>query len=133
MPPSRRMLPSCDAKAAVRSFAASRERRPCARQQEPASWAGTVLGQALVNAAEAIQDDEVNEQQHTTGLRRIVLVSDIQQGSRLETLRTYEWPEGTELVVKPIVAEGTTNATLQLLRTRDDLAVADSQIVASSQ
>ena len=90
-------------------------------------WAGTVLGQALVNAAEAIQDDEVNEQQHRTGLRQIVLVSDLQQGSRLETLRTYEWPEGTELVVKPIIAEGTTNATLQLLRNRDDLAAADSQ------
>ena len=90
-------------------------------------WAGTVLGRALVNAAEAIQDDEVNEQQHRTGLRQIVLVSDLQQGSQLETLRTYEWPEGTELVVKPIVAEGTTNATLQLLRNRDDLAAADSQ------
>jgi len=90
-------------------------------------WAGTVLGQALVSAAEAIQDDEVNEQQHRTGLRKIVLVSDLQQGSRLETLRTYEWPEGTELVVKPIGAEGTTNATLQLLRNRDDLAAADSQ------
>jgi hypothetical protein len=90
-------------------------------------WAGTVLGQALVNAAEAIQDDEVNEQQQRTGLRKIVLVSDLQQGSRLETLRTYEWPEGTELVVKPITPEGTTNATLQLLRNRDDLAAADSQ------
>ncbi|MHC4700019.1 MAG: vWA domain-containing protein [Planctomycetota bacterium] len=91
------------------------------------SWAGTVLGQALVNAAEAIQDDEVNEQQHSTGLRQIVLVSDIQQGSRLETLRTYEWPEATEVIVKPIAAEGTTNATLQLLRSRDDLAAADTQ------
>lgn len=90
-------------------------------------WAGTVLGRALVNAAEAIQDDEVNEQQHRTGLRQIVLVSDMQQGSRLETLRTYEWPEGTKLIVKPIVAEGTTNATLQLLRNRDDLAASDSQ------
>jgi len=94
-------------------------------------WAGTVLGRALVNAAEAIQDDEVNEQQHRTGLRKIVLVSDLQQGSRLETLRTYEWPEGTELEVKPIVAEGTTNATLQLLRNRDDLAAADSQARSS--
>lgn len=89
-------------------------------------WAGTALGRALVNAAEAIQDDEVNEQQRRTGLRQIVLVSDLQQGSRLQTLRTYEWPEGTELVVKPVVAEGTTNATLQLLRNHDDLATADS-------
>ena len=88
---------------------------------------GTVLGQALVNAAEAIEDDEANEQQRAASLRQVVLVSDLQQGSRLGALQSYEWPERTKLVVKPIVAEGTTNATLQLLTDRDDLAVAEGQ------
>lgn len=88
---------------------------------------GTGLGQALVNAAEAIEDDEANEQQRAASLRQVVLVSDLQQGSRLDALRNYEWPERTELVVKPIVAKGTTNATLQLLTERDDLAVAEGQ------
>ncbi|MHC4166932.1 MAG: BatA domain-containing protein [Planctomycetota bacterium] len=90
-------------------------------------WNGTVLGQALVNAAEAIEDDEANEQQRAASLRQVVLVSDLQQGSRLAALRSYEWPERTELAVKPIVAKGTTNAALQLLTDRDDLAVADGQ------
>ena len=90
-------------------------------------WNGTDLGQALVNAAEAIEDDEANEQQRAASLRQVVLVGDLQQGSRLEALRSYEWPERTELVVKPIEAKGTTNATLQLLADRDDLAVADGQ------
>ncbi len=88
---------------------------------------GTALGQALVNAAEAIEDDEANEQQRAASLRQVVLVSDLQQGSRLTALRNYEWPERTELVVKAVEAEGTTNATLQLLTDRDDLAVADGQ------
>lgn len=90
-------------------------------------WNETVLGQALVNAAEAIEDDEANEQQRAASLRQVVLVSDLQQGSRLEALRSYEWPERTELVVKPIEVEGTTNATLQLLTDLDDLAIADGQ------
>ncbi|MHC4331810.1 MAG: vWA domain-containing protein, partial [Planctomycetota bacterium] len=90
-------------------------------------WNGTALGQALVNAAEAIEDDEANEQQRAASLRQVVLVSDLQQGSRLAALRSYEWPERTELAVKPIAAKGTTNATLQLLTDRDDLAVADGQ------
>ena len=90
-------------------------------------WNGTALGQALVNAAEAIEDDEANEQQRAASLRQVVLVSDLQQGSRLGALQSYEWPERTKLVVKPIVAEGATNATLQLLTDRDDLAVAEGQ------
>jgi len=90
-------------------------------------WNGTDLGQALVNAAEAIEDDEANEQQRAASLRQVVLVGDLQQGSRLETLRSYEWPERTELVVRAIEAEGTTNATLQLLTDRDDLAVTDGR------
>lgn len=90
-------------------------------------WNGTVLGQALVNAAEAIEDDEANDQQRAASVRQVVLVSDLQQGSRLGALRSYEWPERTELAVRPVAAEGTTNATLQLLTDRDDLAVADGQ------
>ena len=91
------------------------------------TWNDTALGQALVNAAEAIEDDGANEQQRAAGQREVVLVSDLQQGSRLEALQNYEWPEQTKLIVKQIEAEGTTNATLQLLTDRDDLAVAEGQ------
>ncbi len=91
------------------------------------SWDGTALGQALVNAAEAIEDDEANDRQRAASVRRVVLVSDLQQGGRLDALQSYEWPERTELVVKPVLAEGTTNATLQLLAGRDDLAVTEGQ------
>jgi hypothetical protein len=86
------------------------------------NWSGTDLGQALVAAAEAIEDDEINDGQQAIGMRRVVLISDLQRGSRLEALRAYEWPKGMELVVKLIRSQGTTNAALQLVMNRDHLA-----------
>jgi hypothetical protein len=90
------------------------------------SWALTNLGQALVGAAEAIEDDEVNDEKQLIGTSRIVLISDLQQGSNLEALRAYEWPKGVELVVKPINCRDTTNAGLQLVTNRNRLTHPDS-------
>ena len=87
------------------------------------SWTSTNLGQALVTAAEAIEDDEVNDEQERFRTRRIVLISDLQKGSNLEALQAYEWPEGLELQVKLIAAQGPTNASLQLVESRDHPAV----------
>lgn len=82
-------------------------------------WAQTDLGQALVNAAEAIEDDEVNDKLQSTRTHRIVLISDVQEGATFEALHAYEWPERTQLIVKQIPAKGTTNATLQHVASRD--------------
>jgi len=82
-------------------------------------WASTNLGQALVSAAEAIEDDEVNDEQQKFKTHRIVLISDLQKGSSLEALQSYEWPEALELEVKTIAAAGSTNAALQLIASRD--------------
>jgi hypothetical protein len=83
-------------------------------------WASTNLGQALVSAAEAIEDDEVNDEQQKFKTHRIVLISDLQKGSSLEALQAYEWPEALELEVKPIAAAGSTNAALQLIANLKD-------------
>ena len=85
------------------------------------TWASTDLGHALVAAAEAIEDDEVNDGQQGGGVRRVVLISDLQQGSNLDALTAYEWPERTELVVKTIACQGTTNASLQWITSCDTL------------
>ena len=84
-------------------------------------WALTNLGHALVSAAEAIEDDEVNDGQQTIAMRRVVLISDLQEGSNLEAMNAYEWPEEMELVVKPVRCKGTTNAALQLVTDRSGL------------
>ena len=55
--------------------------------------------------------------------RRIVLVSDLQQGSRLEALGEFEWPSDVELEIKT-VADDSPNAGLQRLAEPADAASA---------
>lgn len=85
-------------------------------------WGSTDLGQALTSAAEAIEDDEVNEAQQPSGSRQIVLVADVQQGSDLSALHSYEWPQAIELVLKRIESPQPTNAALEWVIARDHLA-----------
>ena len=87
--------------------------------------AATDLGRALVAAAEAVEDDEVHDDQQPVGPRQIVLIGDMQQGSRLDALHTYEWPATTELVVRLVDPRGLTNATLEWVAERDRLASPD--------
>lgn len=75
-------------------------------------WNGTHLGGALVAAAEALAE---NDGQAAPGPRQVVLVSDLQAGSRVEALQAYEWPKGIELVVEAIKARNPTNAGVQLV------------------
>jgi len=84
-------------------------------------WALTNLGNALVSAAEAIEDDEINDGQQTLTMRQVVLISDLQEGSNLEAMQAYEWPEEMELAVKQFRCRGTTNAALQLVTDRSGL------------
>jgi len=76
------------------------------------TWTGTHLGNALVTAAEALAEDEG---QKAPGPRQIVLVSDVQAGSRLDSLQAYEWPKGVELIVEAVKASSATNAGVQLV------------------
>ncbi|UCD00215.1 MAG: BatA domain-containing protein [Phycisphaerales bacterium] len=90
-------------------------------------WALTDVGNALVTAAEAIENDEVGEGQQQIWTHEIVLVSDLQRGSSFEALHSYEWPEHTELAVRLTHARGTTNATAHVVTQRDDLLGPDGQ------
>ncbi len=85
-------------------------------------WSATDLGHALVTAAEALEDDEANEGGQSQAERQIVLVSDLQQGSKLDALLAYEWPQGLGLLAKAIPCQAATNASLQLVTNRDSLA-----------
>ncbi len=85
-------------------------------------WGSTDLGQALTSAAEAIEEDEVNQTDQSGGSRQIVLVGDVQQGSDLSALHNYEWPPATELVLKRIESPQRTNAVVEWVVARDHLA-----------
>ncbi len=88
-------------------------------------WSGTHLGSALITAAETLA--EPDEKKATLGPREIVLVSDVQAGSRLDALQAYEWPKGVVLVVEPIKARSNANAGVQLIAESAE-AVAGSSV-----
>lgn len=88
------------------------------------TWYSTNLGNALVTAAEAIEDDEINDKT-LINERQIILISDLQQGSNFDALHTYEWPEKTELIVKPVTAKKTTNAAMQLMASANYITQSD--------
>jgi hypothetical protein len=75
-------------------------------------WSGTHLGNALVTAAEALAETDGRS---TPGPRQVFLVSDLQEGSRMDSLQAYEWPRGVELFIEPAKATSPTNAGLQLV------------------
>src|SRR5262249_21697830 len=51
---------------------------------------------------------------------RIVLVSDLQEGSRLDVLADYPWPDDVQLDLRPVKSTQPTNAGLQRLAERTD-------------
>ncbi|WP_165070637.1 BatA domain-containing protein [Paludisphaera rhizosphaerae] len=84
------------------------------------SWSATKLGQALVDAAGVIEDVGDAEPAAARTTRRIVLISDVQQGCHLEALGDFEWPSDLELDVRPFVARGSNASMERLADTADD-------------
>jgi hypothetical protein len=78
------------------------------------TWAATDLGQALVDVVGAIEDVADRSTKSGRVPRRIVLVSDLPQGSRLDALGEFEWPKDVELDLKTVAGKGS-NAGLELL------------------
>jgi hypothetical protein len=79
------------------------------------TWAGTALGRGLMDAVEIVNNVAETADQQNRVARRVVLVSDMQQGSRLNALSDYPWPEDVELDVRPVGLAQTTNAGLHRL------------------
>jgi hypothetical protein len=81
-------------------------------------WAGTDLGAALVSAADALEAllrAEPGGDAAPSGPLEIVLVSDLQAGSRLDALDSYDWPENVRLTVERVSTDASGNASIALL------------------
>jgi Aerotolerance regulator N-terminal/von Willebrand factor type A domain len=78
------------------------------------SWGGTNLGQALIDAVSAVEEQADTSEKSGRMPRRLVLVSDLPQGSRLEALGDFEWPSDVDLELKTVTDDGS-NAGLALL------------------
>ncbi len=71
-------------------------------------WGGSHLGNAIITATELLEETD------HAGLKKIVVITDSQEGSQLEGLQGHEWPEEVQLTLKSIEPESVGNAGLQL-------------------
>mgnify|MGYP000588395427 FL=1 len=79
-------------------------------------WASTDLGQALVDAA-----GWFGSAQGLSGLKkRVVLITDFQEGARLDALRAMVWPENIAVEVVRVEAPNADNFTLSLAASADE-------------
>jgi hypothetical protein len=78
------------------------------------SWAATRLDQALIDAVGTIEDVADASEKAGRMPRRVVLVSDLQQGARLDALGEFEWPSDVTLELKT-VKDARGNASVQWL------------------
>jgi hypothetical protein len=77
------------------------------------SWTGTQLGPALTDAAEKFTDDSPDGK--PAGRRELVLISDLQEGAKLDCLQGHEWPAGLRVILEPVAAKSQANAGLEIL------------------
>lgn len=89
-------------------------------------WGSTQLGGALNVAAELLAEAA---EDGIAGRREIVVVSDLQSGSRLEALQSMEWPRGVELTLEPLTRPAVTNASLQVLADAADVERSGDTVV----
>jgi hypothetical protein len=73
------------------------------------SWGSTQLGQALVDVVSAVSDVAESSEKSGNLTRRVILIGDLQRGSRTDALGEFEWPSDVELELKP-VTETASNA-----------------------
>ena len=86
--------------------------------QEKPGWGSTDLGKALVSAAGAFSTTD--EASPSGNPRRIVLVSDLQEGARLEALRGFAWPDDVEVEWVPLELQDPGNFSLGLAASESD-------------
>ncbi|MDG2181151.1 MAG: BatA domain-containing protein [Mariniblastus sp.] len=88
------------------------------------SWQRSDLGNAMVTVADNLDvwrdSQRVEGAQATVAKLQMVVVSDLQKGSNLDSLQAYQWPATVFVEFYSVVAEDPTNATLQLLAATSD-------------
>jgi hypothetical protein len=77
------------------------------------TWESTHLGKALVSAAELVLDASRGDAEGSRST--IVLVSDLQQGARLDGIQGFEWPKGIEVSLQQVGSAQGGNAGVQIL------------------
>jgi hypothetical protein len=80
------------------------------------TWSGTQLDAAMIRAAELL--DAKGETEPTQ--RKIIVVSDLQEGAALDRLQGYEWPRGTSVEFVSVGKPQPNNVSLQWVPESDE-------------
>jgi hypothetical protein len=83
-------------------------------------WAATNLDAALIRAGELLEEPAHDRPQ----LREVVLISDMQDGARLNGLQGFAWPREVTVTLSPVAAKKLQNAGLHWTSEADDAAPA---------
>jgi len=89
-------------------------------------WGSTHLDTALIRAAEMLVE---GEEAQFAGVRQVVLISDLQEGSQIRALQGHEWPKGVEVIAEPVKVSTRNNAGIQLVSDADDKTYAGDSVV----
>ncbi|HZM06079.1 MAG TPA: BatA domain-containing protein, partial [Candidatus Saccharimonadales bacterium] len=73
-------------------------------------WGGTYLGLALTTAAEQFLDDTSR-----AGPRDVAIISDLQEGSKLDGLQGHDWPKDVKFILERVAPKQAGNAGLEIL------------------
>ena len=95
------------------------------------AWTGTHLGSTMIQATEHLLEElnRDSKEQGNTSLRLIV-VSDLQSGAKLDGLQGFEWPKQMEVQFETVQASETSNAGVQVLdETRNAFAATTNAAV----
>jgi len=89
-------------------------------------FAATQLDAALIRAAETVDEPaKADAPAHA----EIVVLSDFQEGARLDALQGFVWPKNTTVTLDPVVAGQQENAGLAWLPENDEAAPATAETV----
>jgi hypothetical protein len=102
---------------------AADERAALARQRLAAiapGWMGTQLGLALTRAAEQFRPKL--DAAAPPKSRTVVLISDLQEGAKLDGLQGHEWPANVRVVIERVAGRQESNAGLEILGPPDGSA-----------
>ncbi len=82
-------------------------------------WAGTDAGRALVDAVASFQRINTNGKP-PPAKKRIVLISDLPEGTKLDALRGFAWPDDVQLDVAQLAAPNLDNFSISLAATESE-------------
>lgn len=95
------------------------------------SWMQSDLGGALMAGVEMI-DETMRGEDESTAQQTIVVISDLQQSSRIDALRGTEWPKSIQVRFAPVTPKSTTNASL-IVSSLKDAILSQSSTQSSAQ